>query len=189
MKWIFISTPKGTETKNILQVCEEALKRGSVPITAQLLFPEANADINDKVEDAEKELLGYCDELWAVGKEDKQMQRQIARAEEECLTVLRISSLERLQETEQKDEFTDVEFHNIILLSCLLEEKTCVNRQVIEKILFSHLRFIRMVGKTHELSLNDYVDMIADVEKIPKETVRLILRAEAEEVENAMHQD
>ncbi len=189
MKWIFISTAKGTETKNIIQVCEQALKRDSVPIAPQLLFPEANADINDKVEEAEKELLGYCDELWAVGKEDKQMQRHIAYAEEECLTVLRISNLEGQQETEQKDEFTDVEFHNIILLSCLLEEKTCVNRQVIEKILFSHLRFMRMAGYPNEFSLKDHAEMIADVEKIPKETVLLILRAEAEELENALHQD
>ena len=189
MKWIFISTPKGTETKNILQVCEEALKRGSVPITAQLLFPQVRDGINDKVEEAEKELIGYCDELWAVGKEDKQMQRQTAYAEEECLTILRFSNLEGLKDTEQEDEFTDLEFNNIILLSCLLEEKTCVNRQVIEKILFSHLRFIRMAGKTNKLSSNDYEEMIAEVENIPKETVRLILRAEAEEVENALHQD
>ncbi len=185
MKWIFISTPKDMETKKIQWVCEQALKRDSVPIDPQLLFPEANANINDKVEEAEKELLGYCDELWAVGKEDKQMQRHIAYAEEECLTVLRISNLEGLQETEQKDEFTDVEFHNIILLSCLLEEKTCVNRQVIERILFSHLRFIRMAGKRNGFSSNDYADMIADVENIPKATVRLILQAEAEEVAKA----
>lgn len=185
MKWIFISTPKGTETKNIQQVCEQVLKWGNVPITPQLLFPEVRDDINDKVEEAEKELIGYCDEMWAVGKEDKQMQRHIAYAEEECLTVLRFSNLEGLQETEQKDEFTDVEFHNIILLSCLLEEKTCVNRQVIERILFSHLRFIRMAEKTNEFSMNEYAEMIADVEKIPKETVHLILRAEEEEIENA----
>lgn len=117
------------------------------------------------------------------------MQRQTAYAEEECLTILRFSNLEGLKDTEQEDEFTDLEFNNIILLSCLLEEKTCVNRQVIEKILFSHLRFIRMAGKTNKLSSNDYEEMIAEVENIPKETVRLILRAEAEEVENALHQD
>ena len=46
-----------------------------------------------------------------------------------------------------------------------------------------------MAGKLSKLSLSEYAEMIADIEKIPKETVRLILRAEAEELENAMHQD
>lgn len=189
MKWVFISTPKNTEAQCILPVCEQALKRGSVPIATELLFPQSRDDLNGKAEEAEKELIGYCDELWAIGKEDKQMQRQIAWAEEDCLTVLRFSNLEGLQESDQKDECTDAEFHNIILLSWLLEEKTCVKHQVIEKILFAHLRFMRMAGKLSKLSLSEYAEMIADIEKIPKETVRLILRAEAEELENAMHQD
>ena len=189
MKWIFICTPKGTETQKIQWICEHALKKGNVPIAPQLLFPQSCDDTIEKVKEAENELLGYCDELWAVGKEDKQMQQQIACAEEECLTILRFSNLERLQDAEQKDEFTDVEFHNIILLSCLLEEKTCVNRLVVEKILFAHLRFLRIAERPSELSLNDYAEMIADVEKIPKETVRLILRAEAEEMKNALNQD
>lgn len=194
MKWIFVSTPKGTEIKKILQVCKQALKKGSIPIAPQLLFPRPGDDTIEKVKEAENELLGYCDELWAIGNEDEAMRQQLKEAVKECLAVRYVADFNPLDPPDELSSISDEELSEIIdnatAVSCYLEDKIFVSRKVIEKVVFFQQLILRHFDEDEEVSLEETAKLITRADDtIPMDVVKLILRAEAEEVENALHQD
>ncbi len=194
MKWIFVSTPKGTEIKKILQVCKQALKKGSIPIAPQLLFPRPGDDTIEKVKEAENELLGYCDELWAIGNEDEVMRQQLKEAAKECLTVRHVADFNLLASPNELSDIDDKELNEIMdnatAVSCYLEDKIFVVRKVIEKVVFFQQLIMRHYDEDETVSLEEIAKQITHIDDtIPTDVVLVILRAEAEEVENALHQD
>lgn len=194
MKWIFISTPRGTEPKMIQWVCKQALNMGCIPIAPQLLFPQSCGNIAEKVKEAENELLGYCDELWAIGNEDDVVRQQLKEAAKECLSIRYIADFDPLNPPEELSDISDEELNEIIAnaaaVSCYLEDKIFVTRKVIEKVVFFQQLIMRHFDEDEEVSLEETAKLITQADNtIPMDVVMLILRAEAEEVENAMHQD
>jgi len=194
LKWIFISAPKGMETKKIQWICNQALKKGSIPIAPQLLFPQPSEDTIEKTKDAENELLGYFDELWAISNEDEAMRQQLKEAVKECLTVRYVADFNLLDPPNELPSISEEELSEIIdnatAVSCYLEDKIFVSRKVIEKVVFFQQLILRHFDEDEEVSLEETAKLITQADgTIPMDVVMLILRAKAEEVENALHQD
>ena len=133
-------------------------------------------------------------DLVAIGNEDDVVRQQLKEAAKECLSIRYIADFDPLNPPEELSDIDDEELNEIMdnatAVSCYLEDKIFVARKVIEKVVFFQQLILRHFDEDEEVSLEETAKLIAQVDDtIPMDVVMLILRAETEEVENALHQD
>ena len=211
-KMIFVCSPDSDEKKfpATKLMCYFISCHGHVPIAPCLYFPQFTTQCDSGLVET---MMSYCDEVWAIGKEQTaENNTDIKMAEKLLIPIVRFESIHLMAELLDKgkvpkaeksdfmDDVSDEDFHEIseyaIHRAFNLEEKVSIDRTDIEMVLTLSAILRRKArgkvlpkGEDPSKVLEDHIRQIAEALHLEYDVVWLILKADLEDRANESHKD